>query len=44
MFLLLFCGFGVLMVVMVNTIRQDIRDKRERAMDGEVMALEEDSV
>ena len=44
MLLLLFCGFGVLMVVMVNTIRQDIRDKRERGRDGEVTALEEASV
>ena len=44
MFLLLFCGFGVLMVVMVNTIRQDIKDKRENVRDVGVTGLEEASV
>ena len=43
-FLLLFCGFGVLMVVMVNTIRQDIKDKRENVRDVGVTRLEEASV
>ena len=29
------------MAVMVNTIRQEIRDRRERVMDGELMEMEE---
>ena len=38
-FLLLFCFCGVFMGIMVNSIRQDIRDKRERdrAMEEEIL-------
>ena len=41
MLLLLFCVLNIGMVLLVNTVRLDIRDNRERVVDVELLEMEE---
>ena len=41
MLLLLFCVLNIGMVLLVNTVRLDIRDNRDRVVEGELLEMQE---